>query len=80
MIEIYAVDMWLPIGVVVIVVLIVSTMAMMDHRSRRYHRLRSGREYNADIREERRDARVIDSSGGLVIPPHQARDRTPRDY
>jgi hypothetical protein len=71
--------MWLPIGVAVIVVLILSTVALIDRRSRRYHVLRTGREYNADMREERRDARVIDSSGGLVIPPHEPRDRTPPD-
>jgi len=72
--------MWLPVGVVVIVTLILSTVAVMDRRSRRYHVLRTGREYNADIREERRDARVVDNSGGLLIPPHQSRDQTPPDY
>lgn len=80
MIETYAVHMWLPVGVVVIVTLILSTVAVMDRRSRRYHLVRTGREVNADIREERRDARVIHNSGGLVIPPHQPHDRNPPDY
>ncbi len=75
----YCVGMWLPIGVVVIVAAILATVAVMDRRSRRHHVLRTGREINGDIREERRDARVVDGSGGLMIPPHQQRDRTPPD-
>ena len=72
--------MWLPIGVAVIVLVILGVMAAMDRRSRPYHVLRTGREINTDMTEERRDARVIDRSGGLVIPPHESRDRTPPDY
>jgi hypothetical protein len=71
--------MWLPIGLLAIGVLIVTTMAAMDRRGRRYHVLRSGREINGDVREERRDVRIARGFREMIVPLLQPRDRTPPD-
>lgn len=73
-------DMWLPIGLLVIFVIIVGTMAGLDRRSRRYHVPRSGREISGDVREERRNVRIARGSRELIVPPLQPRDRTPPDH
>jgi hypothetical protein len=63
----------------VIVLVILGVMAATDRLGCRYHVTRTGREINSDMTEERRDAGITDRSGGLVIPPHRTRDRTPPD-
>ncbi len=72
--------MWLPIGVLLIFAVILTTAAIMNRRGRRYHVSRSANEISADVREERRDVRVIDGTSALLIPPHESPDRTPPDY
>lgn len=71
--------MWLPLGLGGIFVVILVTMAAIDRRSRRYHVVRSGREINSDVREERRNVRVARGFGEMIVPPLQPRDRTPPD-
>jgi len=72
--------MWLPVGVVCAVALILVIATVMDRRGRRSHRIRTGREVAGDFREEHRDARMVDRSNGLFIPPHlPRRDGESRD-